>query len=209
LSSAVRNPKGSSVVPVCLDLNKPWFKDERFDLVVGRAILHHLFEPDLLISNVYRSLKSGGSIIFFEPYECGGAMFALLIELIVATSHRLPGISKDMREHLERMVLEHQSCEPKPIDQYANVDDKWNFTRAYFSRIADSLRAELKVYSLYGSSTPFSGELAFRLKAGIGAEKDALPSWVWELLDRWEKRISQDAKDDMSIAVGIIFTKPC
>ena len=197
-----------SIVPVCIDLNEPSFRTEKFDLVAGRAILHHLFEPDILIKNIYNSLKPGSSMIFFEPYECGYAFFGLLIELILETSNRLPGIEPQVRDYLKATSLEYQKCEPKPLDIYANIDDKWNFSRSYFERISDDIGAKLRIYPMYKSTNPYSGELEFRLKAGAGVDREALPQWAWDLSNRWESRLSQDALDEMACAVSIIFTKP-
>jgi len=204
---ADKHPRGRSVVPLCVDLNEPRFADEKFDMVVGRAILHHLFDPENLISNVYHSVKVGGSLIFFEPYECGYSIFSGLIDLIIETSNRLPGLSDSVRRFLEGTLAEYQTCEPKDPMKYAGIDDKWNFTRTYFETIADRLGAKLQVYALYGSDSPFTDQLIFRLKAGFGTDRDALPDWAWALVDRFEKRVSRNALDEMTCAVGVIFTK--
>lgn len=42
------------------------FKSGYFDMIVGNAILHHL-ELDKALSEIFRTLKKGGQIIFFEP----------------------------------------------------------------------------------------------------------------------------------------------
>jgi ubiquinone/menaquinone biosynthesis C-methylase UbiE len=42
------------------------FPDESFDLVVGRAILHHL-DFDLALREIHRVLRPGGTAIFLEP----------------------------------------------------------------------------------------------------------------------------------------------
>ncbi|NRP89755.1 Ubiquinone/menaquinone biosynthesis C-methyltransferase UbiE [Ensifer adhaerens] len=208
LTTAKTVKNGSSIVPVCIDLNKPSFRDNRFDLIVGRAILHHLFEPDILIKNLYASMKPGSSMVFFEPYECGYAFFGMLLEMIIETANRMPGVSDEIITFLRGTSLSYQKCEPKPVEEYANLDDKWNFSRSYFERVADDLGAHLRIYPMYKSAHPYSGELAFRLKAGAGAEREALPQWAWDLIEKWESRLSQDALDEMAYAVSIVFTKP-
>ena len=49
-----------------MDASRTTFPDSSFDLVVGRAILHHLdFEPSL--REVHRLLRPGGHALFVEP----------------------------------------------------------------------------------------------------------------------------------------------
>lgn len=196
------------VVPLCIDLNKPSFKDNKFDLIVGRAILHHLFEPDVLIRNLYGSLKPGASMVFFEPNESGYAVFHMLLEQILETSHRLQGLSEEVKQFLRNTIAEYQNCTPKPVDEYADIDDKWNFSRTYFEELADDLNAKLRVYPLYPSDSPYSGELTWRLKAAINADPDAIPDWGWEIIRRWEARLSPAARNEMTCAISIIITKP-
>jgi SAM-dependent methyltransferase len=208
LKTAQSLPDGKFVIPLYIDLNKPSFQSNKFDLIVGRAILHHLFEPDILIKNLYSSLKPGSSIVFFEPYEAGYAFFNLILRLVIETSNRLPGISDEIIGFLRHTTMNYQKCEAKSVELYANIDDKWNFSRVYFERIAESLGSRLRVFPMYKSANPYSGELAFRLKAGAGVEKDALPQWAWDLVSHAEAGLSQDALDEMACAVSIVFTKP-
>jgi trans-aconitate methyltransferase len=50
---------------VCLDLNRPWFKGQPFDLAIGSAIFHHLIEPNRLIEEVFTVLRPGAAAAFF------------------------------------------------------------------------------------------------------------------------------------------------
>jgi len=207
-SNLANHPKGESVLSAVLDLNRPWFKKEKFDLVIGAAILHHLFEPQILVSNLFQSVKPGGSLIFYEPFENGYALLSALIELIIETSNRLPGLDKDARKYLEGVNMSYQTCGPKPVEKFAHIDDKWTFTQDYFQKMADELGALLKIYPLYESSSPFTGLLTQLVRDGFGRDKTALPGWAWELVARWEKRVSLGVLNDMLFAGGVIFTKP-
>lgn len=198
---------GDRVIPLCIDLNNPAFKDQCFDLIVGRAILHHLFEPDIIIRNLYDAMKPGSSMIFFEPNESGYAVLHMLLEQILEASHRMPGLTSDVAEFMRNTIAEYQNCTAKPVELYADIDDKWNFSRTYFEKIADDLGAKLRVYPLYPTHSPYSGELEFRLKAAVGLGRDAVPDWGWEIIHRWERRLSQAALDEMTCAISICFTK--
>ncbi len=49
-----------------LDCERLCFRDQTFDLIIGRAILHHL-NLDLAAGEIRRVLKPGGRAIFIEP----------------------------------------------------------------------------------------------------------------------------------------------
>ncbi len=51
-----------------MDAHKTTFRDNFFDIVLGRAILHHL-EYKLAIKEIRRILKPGGYALFIEPLE--------------------------------------------------------------------------------------------------------------------------------------------
>lgn len=50
----------------CMDAHKTTFEDKSFDLIVGRAILHHL-DYKVAVKEIHRILKVGGHALFFEP----------------------------------------------------------------------------------------------------------------------------------------------
>jgi len=45
------------------------FKDETFDVIICRALLHHLPDPDKGINEMRRVLKKGGEIVVSEPIK--------------------------------------------------------------------------------------------------------------------------------------------
>ena len=60
------------------------FPDESFDLVFGRAILHHL-DFETAIKEVKRVLKRGGHAAFAEPL--GDSPFAKLFRLLTPRAY--------------------------------------------------------------------------------------------------------------------------
>ena len=81
--------KVDSCTTLCLDLNWRWFKDQSFDLAIGSAVLHHLFEPHRLIEEVFAALRPGAAVVFYEPFEPGYAMMALIYRTILAHAELL------------------------------------------------------------------------------------------------------------------------
>lgn len=50
----------------CMDAHRTTFPEGAFDLVLGRAILHHL-EYETAVREIHRILKPGGHAVFLEP----------------------------------------------------------------------------------------------------------------------------------------------
>ena len=65
---------------VSLDAQRDYFAEGFADIVFGGAVLHHLAEPEALLTTVMRVLKPGGHAIFFEPFENGHSVLRLAYE---------------------------------------------------------------------------------------------------------------------------------
>ena len=76
--------KTTSCTTICLDLNRRWFKGQPFDLAIGSAILHHLFQPQRLVEQVFSVIRPGGAIVFFEPFEPGYTVMAMIYRAILS-----------------------------------------------------------------------------------------------------------------------------
>ena len=59
------------------------FAEGSIDLVLGCAILHHLFRPDLTLAGCGRILRPGGAALFLEPFEDGSGTEALIYRTIL------------------------------------------------------------------------------------------------------------------------------
>jgi ubiquinone/menaquinone biosynthesis C-methylase UbiE len=70
------------------------FKDEIFDVIVCRSLLHHLPDPTAGIHEMERVLKSNGEIIFAEPIE---SLLSSLPRHLVARSDHFSEVHKDFR----------------------------------------------------------------------------------------------------------------
>jgi ubiquinone/menaquinone biosynthesis C-methylase UbiE len=68
------------------------FKDEMFDVVFCRSLLHHLPEPDKGIDEMFRVLKEGGEIIVAEPIK---SILSELPRKMVKGSEHFSDLHKD------------------------------------------------------------------------------------------------------------------
>lgn len=61
-----RNRYGNETLLFQMDAHRTGFREESFDAIVGRSILHHL-DYDYALNEIHRILKVGGLAIFAEP----------------------------------------------------------------------------------------------------------------------------------------------
>lgn len=54
-----------------VDLENMPFPDNHFDILLSCDVLEHVFQPDKVFQEAYRTLKPGGSLIFTVPIDAG------------------------------------------------------------------------------------------------------------------------------------------
>jgi hypothetical protein len=189
-------------------MNKPLLRKDTFDLGVGCAILHHLFDPAALIASAFASIKPGRSLIFYEPFEPGNQLLASVVRQIIMSSNGR--LDKKLLTFLERRIqfVKTMRCEPKDEEKYAAIDDKWMFTRTYFQRVASHIGAVLTIYPINSPANPFRSTVTTWLRIGLRRAPDALPQWAWEIIDEAQAALSLDCREDSLMAGCVIFTKP-
>jgi len=199
-----------SVGLACLDLNRKWFKPATFDLAIGGAILHHLFDPAALIEEVFRAVRPGGVAIYFEPFEIGHKLLALIYRQMLDVAPLRGGLSERLTEFLQNRIDEFalRTGTSKPPETYARVDDKWLFTRSFFEGVAVRIGAsELVTYPLHGSEDLFMPKIRFELQCGAGLESDALPPWAWDIAARTQAMFSAELRDEILVEGCVMFRR--
>jgi ubiquinone/menaquinone biosynthesis C-methylase UbiE len=202
--------KAANCSTLCLDLNLPWFKGQSFDLAIGCAILHHLFEPGRLVKQVFATLRPGGVLAFFEPFEPGYAALAAVYRLLLAQAKNEGGLPDSIDAFFRGKILEvaARKCEPKDEALYAQIDDKWMFTRSYFVKLGAEMGAlETIIYPINDPVHPFTEQIKTDLRLGLGLNVDALPQWAWEIAQSFEASLSAACKNDFIFEGCIAFLK--
>ena len=195
---------------LCLDLNKRWFTGQPFDLAIGSAILHHLFDPLELIAQVFTAVRPGGAAIFFEPFEPGHVMMFIFTARCWrrrVTQNRSVALWRiSLPARLRKSPL--RKCEPKDPVLYAQTDDKWLFTRSYFEQVGERVRASKTIiYPLHGSERPFTDQMKTALRLGLGLGENHLERWAWQIICDIEDAISQSCKEDLLVEGCVAFIK--
>lgn len=184
------------------------FYDDTFDIIVGAALLHHLFDPSKAIECCSRILKKGGCAIFFDPFENGNSMLRLLYKNIL-DKKKFMGLNKKLKEHFRNFILdvEVRKGRDKSADHYKIREDKWYFTKSYFEELKEKFDYEgLIIYPLHEIENMFRAQTKQVLIYG-GMDESYIPDWAWQMTDEYDKSFSEDFKKDLLIEGCVIFKK--
>ncbi len=184
------------------------FIPNSIDMVIGAAILHHLFTPEKVIEQCYKVLKPGGIAIFFEPFEAGYAILSLIYKSILKENrfrwrNRL---NRSQVNYLKGCVDTWRQMQnsDKTDPFFAGVDDKCLFTRQYFERLVDKYGfKKFDVYSINKTEQPFSS----LVQVHLSGNHVTLPDWAWPIVYEHEDNFSTDLKQDLMTEGTVIFIK--
>lgn len=193
------------------ELNKI-FKNNSFDIVVGGAILHHLYDPKKVLKQCYYTLNEEGFATFFEPFENGNMLLSLLYQFIISQNklekEKLPGSVINIFKQLVN-DFEIRSNINKSNDIFKLLDDKWLFKRNYFEDIANDigfkscemgpLTTDFKKY--------FEAQSKTYLRLSIDFEYAKLPLWSREIIKLADITFSEEMKRDLLTEGCIILKK--
>lgn len=179
------------------------------DLVVGGAILHHLYSPDRTLAAAARILRKGGVALFFEPFETGSILLRIVWARMLSDP-RAKDIEPDVRTFLAGMIQEYdlRKGTDKSSEMYSALEDKWLFSREYFEHHARDLGfSNLQIYSLINDEYPFTLKTEVVLRTGIARARDALPAWAWHMVRQHEEYFSAGGRQDLLIEAGVLLRK--
>ncbi len=185
------------------------FRPDSFDLVVGAAILHHLFSPPRVIEGVARILRPGGRAIFFEPFEAGNMLLRVAYRQILDDVRSLlvpRRVKRFLRDLMHDFEVRKGTDKEKEI--FRHIDDKWLFTRSYFEELArEHGFRRCTVTPLLAPADMFAAQTASYLRLGLGLGRDALPPWAWRRIRRLDEFFSPEAKEDLVIEGAIVLER--
>lgn len=206
----------SRVSLVCMDATKVnYYKENMFDIVIGAAILHHLIDPYSCIEAACKSLKEGGSAIFFEPFENGSSILRIAYTEILKNSKKSKfrwstGLDGRTRNFLKMLLndIAVKTGTDKSNELFRKIDDKWLFTKKFFNDVVEKFKLRnVMIYPLHDTTNQFRKQTETFLRLGMGAEPGRLPDWAWEIIDYYDGLFSPELKEDLLIEGAIILTK--
>ena len=196
----------SRCVLMQLNAEEMQFKKDSFDMIVGAAILHHLFEPEKVLAGCARLLKPGGLAFFFEPFEHGLDMISDIYRLILADTRRFFLGPKRCRYLKDCISIWAKMKNRDKTDPFFNaVDDKWAFNRDHLEGMA--LRngfSECIIYSLSKAINPLEELITRHLE---GNNIQGMPKWVWSKIHEYEKNVPSQYKTHILTEGCIILRK--
>ncbi len=181
------------------------FNNDTFKIIAGTAVLHHLINPEKTISACQSVLSPGGVAVFFEPFENGYAILGLIYQEIVnfKEAHKLP---RQTIAYFKNALITWRNM-AKILDKtnifFIGVDDKWLFTRSFFSRFVENgLFKSLTILPLLnGKEEIFSKVLKVQT---TGNNIQSLPNWVWEISHKYDDSFSAELVSDL-MTEGIVI----
>lgn len=184
------------------------FQPGAIDLIVGAAILHHLFDPEKLFASCARILRPGGAAVFFEPFEAGYSILSLVYREILAQNGRHGRrLTESETKYFEfsRYYWQKMKNPDKTDAFFMGADDKWLFTKAYLNRLATGHGyTSCQIYPLEKSNRPFE-VLARTHLVGNGIHNP--PNWIWDILQDYENSFSDELKQDLLTEGCILLRK--
>jgi ubiquinone/menaquinone biosynthesis C-methylase UbiE len=198
------------VVCVVMDAMGETLAPERFDLVTGASILHHLERPLLGLTAAARALKPGGQAIFFEPFD-GYGLIRLAYERILAEAAlRGEPLAPEVEHALRAMVADIAArTNPDPdATGFADLDDKWLFSREQFEVMAEKAGFERVRFLSHNNHATFYRDLTpVHLRLGTGRDDQVLPDWALEIMDGFDRALTRPVKNLLMLEGSVVLTK--
>ncbi len=188
------------------------FADNSIDLVCGSNILHHIVSLDSVFSEFYRILKPGGAMLFWEPFENGAQMTAMIFRLIVAENDkknhndRLPA---EFLSHISMFLddLQRRKGRWKDVSLLEQLDDKWYFTRSHLSEVLSlSKFKSSEIHNIYDSHNVLVNMVRHEFSRAL-LDFESLPLWVHETVDVVYRQMSEDFLKENPYSAAIIALK--
>jgi hypothetical protein len=101
-----------------------------------------------------------------------------------------------------------RSGSDKSVPLFRQIDDKWLVTRSYIEERARKAGFEkVLIYPIHDVERPFSHQTEANLSLTLGASRDRMPEWAWDIIDYYDRVFSRELKRDLFIEACVILQK--
>ena len=194
----------------CFDLHRPFFDAEKFDLMIGAAILHHLLDPRAALAHVVVSLKPGGRMIFVEPLEAGSLVLAMLFARVLEVQADLGEDDGPLARLMRAMRLDIQCRLGPPVvkPRTAVLDYKWVFDGPYLVQLARDLGlSKVEIHPAQDDLTHVYEAAFSSILADSGNAALPVPTPVLDAVREFDRAIEPALKERLCPTGIIVFTK--
>lgn len=151
------------------------------DLVVGAAILHHLFEPAGCLRESCGLLRPGGIAMYVEPCQHGKILVRQAYDCLLRDA-RAAELDPVIRQHMHDRIafidlrLRHDRDKSDPI--FEQLDDKWMFSIQHMREMGEAAGFERTVITRVDAHVDnlLVREFGVHFRRSYG--EDALPEWA-------------------------------
>lgn len=217
--------KNRSLYIVQLDAEDIIFENNSIDIVVGGAILHHLFDPRKTVEQCYNVLRPNGVAIFFEPFEIGNQILAIILKQIIELNeNKASPIHQILKKFVpSAAMLDHNTIKffkalchdfavRKGVDKQAahflHMDDKWLFTKDFINNMAKQIGfRQTTIYPLHSPKDMFYNQASAYLRLGLNKDINTLPQWAIKKIREIDEHFSKELCHELLIEGGIILKK--
>jgi len=193
---------------VCVDAMKDIFEEQSFDMVMGSAILHHLIEPVDALRAAHRVLRPGGIAIFFEPFELGYSLVANVFDRLSSESElRSDPLSPEVIHFMKSFVhdVKRRLGTDKSAPLYKEIDDKWLFTKPYFTEAAATVGfSECLIEGIQEPKQQLSKLIKTFLRIGAQTTVEALPAWAQHYCETADEMFVESAREIVAEAIVVM-----
>ena len=188
------------------------FAPAQFDLIIGGAILHHLFHPEKTLEQAHYALKPGGYATFFEPFEAGYQTLSLILRQLweMNKQHHFGKIERPVIQLFKRLYkeLSLRSQPDKSAKIFQKMDDKWLFSQQYFTEIAQQIGFKtVHCYPLHSTETTFQDQINTWLQLQLQQDLNHLPNWAKQHIKSMDKHYSKWIRQDLFTEGGVLLQK--
>jgi ubiquinone/menaquinone biosynthesis C-methylase UbiE len=211
------------------------FEPESIDLIVGGAILHHLFDPYKTLVECYKTLKPGGIAVFYEPFEIGNQIVSIIFEQLLilddkySTSNSpddslwtrnlfrknppvkpVPTLPLEVKNFFQSWCFDLKARQgmDKSDPKFQSMDDKWLFTRQYFEEMKKAIGfQELIIFPIKDVQNLFFEQINVYLELVFGTGISLLPEWANAQIHTFDDHFSHHLRQDLMTEGGILFRK--
>jgi len=159
------------------------FREQSFDTVVGRSVLHHLLDYEDVLATLRTALRDGGLLVVFKPVLHGKTVLSLLMGMILKAHEKgwQDVLDEEEQKRLARLVHHETKSAwyPQDRESVARLGDKSIFDVDGLLSTARALGYSQAQFRQVGETDASDWPYLSHTLAVTGIPRDKLPELKW------------------------------